>query len=122
MSGRASQLLGRWGEATVANWLRKRGFQILAAGYRCRFGEIDLIAGDKTYICFVEVKLRSSDDFAQAREFVDERKRRRIRLTAEHYLQSHPTELQPRFDVAEVYAPQGALTRNPRINYLENAF
>ena len=122
MSGRESKLLGRWGEETVANWLRARGCKLLAAGYRCRFGEIDLIVRDGTYLCFVEVKLRSSDDFAQAREFVDGRKQRRLRLTAEYYLQEHPTGLQPRFDVAEVYAPQGVSTPNPRINYLENAF
>lgn len=114
--------MGRWGEATVANWLRKEGYQVLAAGYRCRFGEIDLIVSNGKYICFTEVKLRASDDFAQAREFVDERKQRRIRLTAEHYLQEHPTQMQPRFDVAEVYAPQGVSTKNPSINYLENAF
>lgn len=95
---------------------------MLAAGYRCRFGEIDLIAVKKEYICFVEVKLRRSDHFAYAREFVDRRKQERLRLTAEHYLQEHPSALQPRFDVAEVYAPQGISTKNPCINYLENAF
>ena len=122
MSGKASQLLGRWGEAAVADWLRARGYRILAAGYRCRFGEIDLVASDDKYICFTEVKLRKSDGFAQAREFVDQRKQHRLRLTAEHYLTEHPTGLQPRFDVAEVYAPQGVSTKNPHINYLENAF
>lgn len=106
----------------MANWLRAKGFRLAAAGYRCRFGEIDLIAEKGGYICFVEVKLRRSDEFAKAREFVDRRKQERLRLTAEHYLTEHPTELQPRFDVAEVYAPQGISTKNPQINYFENAF
>lgn len=85
-------------------------------------GEIDLIAADKTYLRFVEVKLRKNDDFAQAREFVDHRKQERIMVTAKLYLAGHPTELQPRFDVAEVYAPEGTATLKPQIIYLENAF
>ena len=47
VSGQESRLLGRWGEEQTANWLRKKGFRLLASGYRCRFGEIDLIAEDK---------------------------------------------------------------------------
>lgn len=122
MSGGDSRLLGRWGEEKVAEWLRKKGYQVVAAGYRCRFGEIDLIAKTEKYICFTEVKLRRSDNFAHAREFVDARKQERLRITAEHYLAENPCTLQPRFDVAEVYAPDGISTKNPRIIYLENAF
>ena len=122
MSGGDVRLLGRWGESQAANMLRKKGYRLLAAGYRCRFGEIDLIACDKNYICFVEVKLRRSSKFASAREFVDPRKQERIRITAEQYLMEHPSSLQPRFDVVEVYAPDVISTKNPRINYLENAF
>ena len=59
---------------------------------------------------------------AQAREFVDGRKQHRLRLAAQLYLAQHPTALQPRFDVAEVYAPQGTATKNPEIRYWENAF
>lgn len=106
----------------MADWLRARGYELAAAGYHCRFGEVDLIVRNKTYICFVEVKLRRSDRFAQAREFVDRRKQERLRLTAQHYLAEHPETLQPRFDVAEVYAPQGISTKDPQIIYLENAF
>lgn len=120
--GKETRLLGRWGETRVADWLRAGGYHLLANGYRCRFGEIDLIASNEKFICFTEVKLRRSAEFAQAREFVDKRKQERLRLTAEHYLLEHPSDLQPRFDVAEVYAPEGISTKNPRINYLENAF
>lgn len=122
MSGGEARLLGRWGEEKVAEWLRKKGYQVVAAGYRCRFGEIDLIAKRGKYICFTEVKLRRSADFAQAREFVDARKQERLRITAEQYLAETACALQPRFDVAEVYAPDGISTKNPRIIYLENAF
>lgn len=122
MSGAEAKLLGRWGEAQVADYLRALGYQIVAAGYRCRFGEIDLIAQDGKYIAFTEVKLRKNDSFAPGRAFVDLRKQGRLRTTAEAYLAANPTELQPRFDVAEIYAPQGTATKRPHIVYLENAF
>ena len=123
MSGGEARLLGRWGEALVAEWLRRRGYAVLAAGYRSRFGEIDLIAGDDKYLCFIEVKLRRDDSFAPGRAAVDGRKRERLRATAQLWLAGHPEEArQPRFDVAEVYAPQGMGTRKPRIVYIENAF
>lgn len=122
MSGAESRLLGRWGEALVAEELRRKGWRLLASGFHCRFGEIDLIAANEKYICFTEVKLRKSDSFAPARSFVDARKQERVRTTASLWLSEHPTSLQPRFDVAEVYAPQGTQTERPRIIYLENAF
>lgn len=116
------KLLGRWGEALVAEDLRKRGCDIVAAGWYCRMGEIDLIAADKRYLRFVEVKLRKDARFAQAREAVNARKQEKLRLAAQLYLAENPTNLQPRFDVAEVYAPEGTETKKPEIIYIENAF
>lgn len=115
-------MLGRWGESLVADYLRRNGYEVVAAGWRCRFGEIDLIARNRSFLIFVEVKLRKNASFAQAREFVDQRKQQKLVATAQLYLAQHPTELQPRFDVAEVYAPQGTNTEHPEIIYLENAF
>ncbi len=117
-----NNLTGAWGEALAAEYLRKKRYEIVACGYRCRFGEIDIIAKNRKYLAIVEVKLRKNADFAQAREFVDERKQNRIRTTAEIYLSQHPTELQPRFDVIEIYAPDGMNTAKPEIHHLEDAF
>lgn len=114
--------MGSWGEALAAKYLRRKWYRILATGYRSRFGEIDIIACNRKYLVFVEVKLRKSDSFAQAREFVDHRKQDRLRATASLYLSKNPTGLQPRFDVIEIYAPQGAETKRPVINHLEDAF
>ena len=115
-------MTGSWGESVAAKYLRKRRYKILEQGYRSRFGEIDLIVCNRKYLVFVEVKLRRSDNFAQAREFVDFRKQNRIRTTAEIYLGRNPTDLQPRFDVIEIYAPDGIDTKKPVINHLEDAF
>lgn len=103
-------------------YLRKKRYIPVAAGYQGRFGEIDLIVRDKNYLVFVEVKLRKNASFAQAREYVNRTKQDRIRITAATYLSVHPTELQPRFDVIEIYAPEGMQTKNPTINHLEDAF
>jgi putative endonuclease len=117
-----NNLVGAWGETIAAAYLRKKKYKLLAAGYRTRFGEIDLIASNRKNLIFVEVKLRKSGDFAEAREFVDFHKQARLRATAEMYLSRYPTKLQPRFDVIEVYAPQGVETKDPQINHLEGAF
>ena len=117
-----SKLSGAWGEALAAEYLRKKRFAIVAAGYRCRFGEIDLIVQDRKYLVFVEVKLRKSADFAKAMEYVDQRKQDKIRITASMYLSQNPTKLQPRFDVIEIYAPDGTATVNPEIRHMEDAF
>lgn len=117
-----NNVVGAWGEAVAAEYLRKKRFQLIATGYRCRYGEIDLIVQNRQYLVFVEVKLRSSDRFAEAREFVDIHKQERLRATASLYLDQFPTELQPRFDVIEVYAPDGTATKHPRIIHLEDAF
>lgn len=117
-----NNLAGAWGEALAAEYLRKKHYKILATNYRCRFGEIDLIAANRKYLVFVEVKLRKSDRFANAFEYVDSRKQERLRTTAALYLSECPTELQPRFDVVEVYAPQGTETTKPIIHHMEDAF
>ena len=117
-----NNLVGAWGESLAAAYLQKKRYRLLATGYRSRFGEIDLIVSKGKYIVFVEVKLRKSNHFADAMEFVDQRKQSRIRTTAEIYLSQFPSDLQPRFDVIEVYAPAGTETIKPVINHLEDAF
>ena len=117
-----SKLSGAWGEALAAEYLRKKRYTVVAAGYHCRFGEIDLIVRDRRYLVFVEVKLRKSADFAKALEYVDRRKQDKIRITASMYLSQNPTKLQPRFDVIEIYAPEGTATIKPEIRHMEDAF
>jgi len=117
-----NNLAGAWGERIAAEYLRKKRYKLLASGYRCRFGEIDLIVCDRKFLVFVEVKLRKSAQFAKALEYVDRRKQDRIRTTAEMYLSQNPTELQPRFDVIEIYAPEGMETTHPEIYHMEDAF
>ena len=117
-----NNLTGAWGEALAAEYLRKKRYRLVAAGYRSRFGEIDLIVENKKFLVCVEVKLRKSSSFAQAMEYVDRHKQDRLRTTASLYLSMNPTKLQPRFDVVEIYAPEGSDTAKPEILHLEDAF
>jgi len=117
-----NNLAGAWGEALAAEYLRGKRYELVAAGFRSRFGEIDLIVQNRNYLVFVEVKLRKSARFARAFEYVDRNKQDRIRMTASMYLSMNPTKLQPRFDVIEIYAPEGMDTRRPEIYHMEDAF
>lgn len=115
-------MTGRWGEDRAAEFLKKKGYKIIGRNFTCRMGEIDIIAEKGRYIAFVEVKTRKSDAFATAAEFVTASKQRRLITAAELWLGRNPTKKQPRFDVVEVYAPQGVLTAKPDIRHLEDAF
>ena len=111
---------GDRGEAEVAKYLRKKGYTLLASQWRCRFGELDLVAKSrKGVICFVEVKLRSEGAIGLPREFVDGKKKERLRRAALAYLSQHELDAPARFDVAEVYQQQDQALR---IEYLEGAF
>ena len=115
----STAILGRWGEAQVGEWLHRHGYRLLASGYRCRMGEIDLIAQKGDLLAFVEVKLRSPGAIALPREFVDARKQERLRTAAAAFLSTHDMDSPARFDVAEVYVENdGGL----RVEYLKNAF
>ncbi len=116
------KLLGAFGEDLACAFLKKRGYKIIGRNFACRYGEIDIIAVDRRFVAFVEVKLRKNANFALAREYVTPQKQRRIITTAQIWLQRNPTELQPRFDVIEVYASEGIHTKNPEINHIEDAY
>ena len=110
---------GSIAERTAANYLRKKKYRLIDFNYSTRIGEIDLIFETKKNIVFVEVKARNEDSIAEPKEFVDYSKQKKIIASAEQYLASHKTELQPRFDVVEIiYKKDGKIS----IKHLENAF
>ena len=82
-----TKALGDRGEAVTAQYLRERGYALLASQWRCRYGELDLVARDRDgTICFVEVKLRQAGSTALPREAVDARKQARLRSAARSIL------------------------------------
>jgi len=90
--------LGVAAEAIAADFLAQRGLTIVGRNYRCRAGEIDIIARDGGTLVFIEVRMRSSRAYGGAAESITYRKRRRLRLAAEHYLARLRSEPPCRFD------------------------
>ncbi len=94
---------GLAGEVLAARFLRDKGYTILSSNYHSRFGEIDIIANEGPYIVFVEVKARSEGSIILPREAVTFEKQRKLLRTASQYMRAYPSNLQPRFDVVEVW-------------------
>ena len=109
-------LTGREGEARAADFLRRKKYEVIGANYRCRFGELDLIAKKRELVVFVEVKLRKNDRFGAAADAVTLSKQEKLRKAAASWLASHDCDAPARFDVIEIYTDTG------RINHIENAF
>lgn len=113
---------GDWGEALAAEYLEARGCRIVEKEWRCRLGEIDLIAEKDGMILFVEVKLRTNLRYGMPCEYVTAKKQEKLRAAALLYLSMHGLDVPARFDVAEVYTDVRHSAGKTRIAYIENAF
>ena len=117
----STQNIGEIGEEYTVKFLEKKKYNILERNYRKRYGEIDIIAENKNYIVFVEVKTRHKDSMTSAADAVNRQKQIRIIKTASMYLAENETDKFCRFDVCEVYVNSDNL-KLVNINYIESAF
>ncbi|MBI3793808.1 MAG: YraN family protein [Nitrospinae bacterium] len=110
---------GKSSEKTAEKYLRKKGYKIVETNYRCKKGEIDIIALHKKYLVFCEVKARRNQTYGSALEAVTPSKIRKIRLTAEDYLlKKNLKDADCRFDVLTIdETPDGT-----RMELITNAF
>ncbi|MBP3571597.1 MAG: YraN family protein [Clostridia bacterium] len=102
------QRIGRIGEDAVTKRYAEMGFSVVARNLHLSHNEIDLILQNESHLVFVEVKTRHTAPntptrFGRPAAAINKEKRARMRKAAEDYLREHPTHLQPRIDVAEVY-------------------
>lgn len=116
MQERNRRKIGAEAERQIKAYLTERGYVILEMNYRCRQGEVDIIARQGHYYVFIEVKYRSSGKYGMPEEAVGSGKQRRISRAALYYLYSHqlPDTTPVRFDVAAIY--------EQKIHYIQNAF
>lgn len=125
-----SSRVGQIGEELAARFLRKNGYRLVAANFKAPVGrnrlgaqitgEIDLIALDADVLCFVEVKTRSSDDFASPLAAVTLRKQRQIIRTAKRYRRIFRLQsIGFRYDVVSIVLPENA---RPEIELIKNYF
>ncbi len=112
--------LGALGEKLAAKHLRKKGYTIIEQNYRCRLGEIDIVARDGTTLVFVEVKTRTSTTFGTPAMAVTPKKQQQISRAAQQYLASHDLfDSAARFDVVAVFLPPNGARE---IEIVPNAF
>ncbi|MGH2479647.1 MAG: YraN family protein [Ktedonobacteraceae bacterium] len=109
--GDARQSLGRIGERLAANALEERGYCILERNFRCRYGEIDLVAQENADLVFVEIKTRRGTVCGLPEEAVNARKARKLQEVAAYYLDGHNLpDCSWRIDVVAVqFSPGGRL-------------
>ncbi|RJP29742.1 MAG: YraN family protein [Candidatus Omnitrophota bacterium] len=111
---------GLIGENIALGFLKDNGYNIITRNYRKNSGEIDIIAKDNGYLCFIEVKSRRSCDFGRPAEFVSVQKQSRISRTAAQYLRENKIfNENARFDVVCITGDTKAL---PKIELIKNAF
>lgn len=120
MSPTYRRRLGDRGEKLAQAFLRSKGYRIVETNYRCRLGEIDIVAQHGDCMAFVEVRTRRGAEFGPPEESVTERKKRRLALLAEGYLQSHEgLPAQWRIDVVAIQlGDRGSVSR---LELIENA-
>ena len=112
--------LGRWGESHARRYLERKGYTVWATNYRCRWGEVDIVAHHGEEIVFVEVRTRRGTAFGTPEESVTAAKSRRLAATAQHYLESNGLEQsQWRIDLISIQLDlAGKLLE---VDHLENA-
>ena len=113
---------GVFGELMAARFLRDKKYTVITSNYRSAFGEVDIIAEDKRYIVFVEVKTRSEGAIYAPREAVTKVKQDKIMRTAALYLRDHPSKKQPRFDVIEIVTAKGDPRKVVLLDHLMGAY
>lgn len=112
--------LGRSGEEAAAKFLVREGYRILLKNYKCKLGEIDIIAKEGDTICFVEVKARASERFGLPKEAVNFFKRRKITRVALCFLKERGLlDSRLRFDVVGILADAGG---SLQIELIKDAF
>jgi len=112
--------LGAWGEDLAVEYLEGSGLTILARNWRCRHGELDIVATDGQTVVFCEVKTRSGLGFGGPAEAVGWQKVRRIRLVAAAWLAEAGRGWPDlRFDVVSIVCPRG---QQPSVEHLRGAF
>jgi len=113
---------GPRGEEYAAEYLTAKGYAIAARNYRTRYGEIDLIAERDGVLAFVEVKTRRTSAWGGAAGAVTAQKQHKLILAAQEYLQTHPGDLLPRFDVVAITTAGGEAFRVLSCEHYEGAF
>ena len=119
--GASPRDIGRIGERLARNHLEAKGYRIVTSNYRCRWGEVDLIARDGPQWVFVEVRARRSQAYGGPEESLTPDKARRLTLAARHFLAERAAaSAEPEWRIDLVAVRLGPGRRVTDIHHLEN--
>lgn len=118
----AAKRRGDLGEETAVEYLKAQGYEIEFCNYHSPYGEVDIIVTKGDIIAFVEVKTRKEGSMLTAREAVSPSKQKKLIKTASCYIDENKIELQPRFDIFEVYFSDSKNPEITQLDHIENAF
>lgn len=110
LTGDGRKALGSRGEDYACQYLLRQGYEIVYRNFRCRIGEIDIIASKNKILCFIEVKTRASTRYGRPAEAVTKAKQQKIYRCAEYYLQAQgifQVMSVLSFDVIEIITERG---------------
>ena len=118
--GNPRQRLGNWGEGVARRFLEREGYRVLDTKYRCRWGEVDIVAGDGGELVFVEVRTRRGTRFGTPQESITPSKASRLESTAQHYMaEKGLTHSNWRIDLVSILLDSGG--RVQEISHLKHA-
>ncbi|MBQ8391460.1 MAG: YraN family protein [Clostridia bacterium] len=120
----AAVSIGNLGEEAAVKAIKKQGYKVIERNYRTKMGEIDIIARDGEYTCFIEVRLRKNNDFGSPADTIDINKQRKIIRTAQYYAVTKKIYDTPmRFDAVLINADaKGGKLTNIKTEIIKNAF
>ena len=125
---KTTKQIGDIGEKVASKLLKKRGYKILGRNLHFSKNELDIVASNRDFIVFVEVKTRSVESLdsitykTRASDAVNREKRERTEQAARAYLRENYSSKQPRMDVIEVYLQKDNEKKILSVNHIENAF
>ena len=109
--------LGKWGEDLAAAYLAKKGYEILERDWKSGHHDLDIIARDEDTLVIIEVKTRRNRLFGDPEEAIDYKKRMSLQSAINHYVKSHRTGRDIRFDIISIV---GTLGSTPEIDHIKD--
>ena len=118
--GNPRQRLGNWGEGVARRFLEREGYRVLDTQYRCRWGEVDIVATEGGELVFVEVRTRRGTRFGTPQESIAPSKASRLESTAQHYMAKNGlTHSNWRIDLVSILLDSGGLVQE--VSHLKHA-
>ena len=109
--------LGKWGEMLAAEFVEKKGYEIIERDWKSGHHDLDIIARDEYTLVIIEVKTRRNRLFGNPEEAIDYKKRQSLQSAINHYVKSHHVNVPVRFDIISIV---GTIGSTPEIDHIKD--